>query len=132
VTHLLDARALIWSQDDPSRLGASATRTLQNRANVLVVGIETIWEIGIKTAIGKLKLARPFRDWIDKAIADLGLVVLPIDLDHVQKQNDLPFHHRDPFDRMFAAQSVLSGMPGMPVVSNDVIFDAYGVNRIWD
>jgi PIN domain nuclease of toxin-antitoxin system len=52
---------LIWSQDDPGRLGASATRALQERANVLVVGIETIWEIGIKTAIGKLRLPIPFR-----------------------------------------------------------------------
>jgi PIN domain nuclease of toxin-antitoxin system len=129
VTHFLDAHTLIWSQDDPGRLGASAATTLQDRANVLVVGVETIWEIGIKTAIGKLRLAKPFRDWIDKAIADLGLVVLPIHLDHVEKHNGLPFHHRDPFDRMLAAQSLLSGMP---VLSSDVIFDAYGVNRIWN
>jgi PIN domain nuclease of toxin-antitoxin system len=129
VTHLLDAHTRIWSQDDPSRLGASATTTLQDRANVLVVGAETIWEIGIKTAIGKLRLAKPFRDWIDKAIADLGLVILPIQFDHIEKHNALPFHHRDPFDRMLAAQSLLSGMP---VVSSDAIFDAYGGNRAWN
>jgi PIN domain nuclease of toxin-antitoxin system len=128
VTHLLDAHTLIWSQDDPSRLGAAAKTVLQDPANVLVVGTETVWEIGIKTAIGKLRLAKPFRDWIDKAIGDLGLVLLPIELDHIEKHNALPFHHRDPFDRMLAAQSLLSGMP---VVSSDAIFDAYGVSRVW-
>jgi PIN domain nuclease of toxin-antitoxin system len=128
VTHLLDAHTLIWSQDDPSRLGTGARQALQNRSHVLTVAIETIWEIGIKVAIGKLKLAKPFREWTDFAVADFGLVILPIELAHVERQMTLPHHHRDPFDRMLVAQSLVLGIP---VISNDVIFDAYGVARIW-
>ncbi len=129
MTHLLDAHTLIWSQDDPNRLGATAGAVLQNRASVLGVGIETLWEIGIKVSLGKLKLAKPYRQWVDTAIADLGLAILPVGLDHVERQTTLPFHHRDPFDRLLAAQSLVENLP---VVSNDTVFDLYGVPRVWD
>ena len=129
MTHLLDAHTLIWSQDDPGRLGAAAAVALKDASHVLGVGAETIWEIGIKVGIGKLKLAKPFRQWIDYAIADFGLVVLPVQLDHIERQTTLPHHHRDPFDRMLAAQALVLGIP---VIGNDAIFDAYGVTRIWD
>lgn len=129
MTHLLDAQALIWSQEDPNRLGPAALLALQDPANDLAVGIETIWELGIKTAIGKLTLNKAFRTWIDTAIADLGLAIVPIRLDHIDRHNSLPFHHRDPFDRLLIAQSLVGGIP---VVSSDAIFDAYGVARVWN
>jgi len=61
-------------------------------------------------------------------MADLGLIILPITLDHADRQSGLPFHHRDPFDRLLAAQALVEGIP---VVSADAIFDQYGANRIW-
>lgn len=127
--HLLDTHTLIWSQDDPSKLGATASAVLQDPGQALAIGIVTAWEIGIKVAIGKLQLSKPYREWIDTAIANLGLVVMPITLDHIEHQIALPFHHRDPFDRLLAAQSLVDGIP---FVSGDAIFDAYGVNRIWN
>lgn len=61
-------------------------------------------------------------------MAELALIVLPITLDHAERQAGLPFHHRDPFDRLLAAQALVEGIP---LVSDDAIFDQYGVNRIW-
>lgn len=129
MTHLLDAHALIWSQDDPSQLGAAAAAVLQSRANTLAVGIETIWEIGIKVSLGKLRLSKPFRAWVETAITDLDLAIVPLRLDHVERQTTLPFHHRDPSDRLLAAQALVENLP---VVSTDGIFDRYGVTQVWD
>ena len=69
-----------------------------------------------RSAIGKLPLSLPYRPWMDKAVADLGLAVLPITLDHAERQVGLPFHHRDPFDRLIAAQALVEGIP---LVSGD-------------
>jgi PIN domain nuclease of toxin-antitoxin system len=65
---------------------------------------------------------------VEKAIVDLQLTILPIALDHAERTTLFPLHHKDPFDRMLAAQSLVNGVP---LLSADVIFDAYGVNRIW-
>ncbi len=89
----------------------------------------TLWEIGIKVALKKLTLSKPFRLWVETAIHDLVLTELPIEIDHIERQMTLIHHHRDPFDRMLAAQALVIGIP---VIGNDAIFDAYGVNRIWD
>lgn len=129
--YLVDANALIWSQDDPEKLGASAKEVLTDFSNELLVGKGTLWEIAIKVSTGKLQLSKPLRDWIDVAVQDLKLLVVEIDLRHILQVADLPFaaKHRDPFDRILAVQSIGSNMP---VVSSDSIFDAYGVIRIWD
>ena len=66
---------------------------------------------------------------MDKAVADQELAILSITLDHTEHQISLPFHHRDPFDRLIAAQAIVEGMP---LVSADAIFDSYAVNRIWE
>ena len=126
--HLVDAHSLIWALDDPSKLGLAALTALQDPANELVLSACTMWELSIKSGLTKLKLSLPFRQWMEKAIADLGLIVLPITLDHAERQAGLPFHHRDPFDRLLAAQSLVEGIP---LVSTDVMFDRYGVIRVW-
>jgi PIN domain nuclease of toxin-antitoxin system len=126
--HLVDAHSLIWALDDPSKLRAAASTAMQSSANELLVGAGTIWEFSIKCGLGKLTLSLPFRQWMEKAIADLDLIVMPITLDSVDLQAGLPFHHRDPFDRLLAAQALVEGIP---LVSADAIFDQYGVMRIW-
>ena len=126
--YLVDAHSLIWALDDPSKLGATATTALQDPENELLLSAGTMWELSIKSGMAKLKLSLPFRRWMEEAIADLGLTVLPITLDHAERQAGLPFHHRDPFDRLLAAQSLVEGIP---LVSADVMFDRYGVVRIW-
>jgi PIN domain nuclease of toxin-antitoxin system len=88
----------------------------------------TIWEVAIKVGLKKLTLALPYRQWMERAVSDLGLTLLPITVEHADIQISLPGHHRDPFDRLLAAQSIAEGVP---VVSIDAVFDLYGVQRIW-
>ncbi len=126
--HLLDAHSLIWAVDDPSKLGAAAVTALQDPANELAISAATVWELSIKSGLTKLTLSLPFRRWMDKAMADLGLTVLHITLDHAECQAGLPWHHRDPFDRLLAAQAIVERIP---LVSADAIFDQYGVRRVW-
>ncbi|MCO6458706.1 MAG: type II toxin-antitoxin system VapC family toxin [Pirellulaceae bacterium] len=126
---LVDAHTLLWSQDDTTRLSAVATTTLTDPAHDRLVSIATVWEIWIKVAIGKLGLSKPFRVWMDTAITDLAATVLPITLDHVERQTQLEFHHRDPFDRLLIAQSLAEDIP---LISSDARFDSYDVKRIWD
>jgi len=127
--HLLDSHTLIWAVDVPAMLSALAMSVIQNTANELLISAASIWEIAIKCGKGRLPLSLPYRRWVDQAIADLDLTILPITLDHAERQVSLPFHHRDPFDRLLASQSLVENIP---LVSGDAVFDTYGVTRIWD
>lgn len=109
-------------------LGSQASAELRNKGNGLYVSAATIWELSIKSGIGKLNLSQAFRPWMEKAMSDLGATVLPITIETADLHSSLPPHHRDPFDRMLAAQSITESMP---LVSSDAIFDQYGVQRIW-
>jgi PIN domain nuclease of toxin-antitoxin system len=125
---LLDSHALIWAVDDPSRLGYRAASELANPANDLFLSAGTIWEIAIKVGLKKLALSLPFKVWMTQAVADLGLVVLPITVESADAQTALPSHHRDPFDRLLVAQAKTENIV---LVSTDVIFDQYGTQRLW-
>lgn len=127
--YLLDAHTLLWSQDDVSRLSEMAMATLLDPVHDRLVSIATIWEIGIKVATGKLSLTKPFRVWIDVAINDLAITLLPITLEHIHRLTTLEFHHRDPFDRLLIAQSLVDDIA---LIGCDPQFDAYGVKRIWN
>ena len=125
---LIDAHALIWAADDPTRLGSQAAVELRNRSNQLLLGAGTLWELSIKVGLRKLSLSLPYRQWVGKAIADLGLSVLPITVDYADVQAGLTQHHKDPFDRLIVAQALVEAIP---VVSADPQLDAYGITRIW-
>jgi PIN domain nuclease of toxin-antitoxin system len=128
VRHLIDAQALIWYVDQDHLLTWPARAAISDPANELVLSAGTIWEIGIKVGLGKLSLSLPYRLWMDTAIADLDLELLPITVEYADVQAGLPGHHRDPFDRLLAAQALKDGLP---LISADAIFDQYGVRRIW-
>ncbi len=125
---LLDAHTLIWAVDDPSQLGSQAAASLRDANNELLLSAGTIWVLSIKVGLGKLTLSLPYRQWMTKAITDLGAIVLPITVEHADVQAGLPFHHRDPFDRLLVAQSQVESVR---VVSSDTIFDDYGTPRLW-
>lgn len=125
---LLDAHALIWSVDDPSKLGPDATVAMRDESNDLLLSAGTIWEVSIKVGLRKLELSLPFEQWMDRAIADLGVVLLPISVAHADAQMKLPRHHGDPFDRLLAGQAKVENLS---IVSGDAIFDHYGVSRVW-
>jgi PIN domain nuclease of toxin-antitoxin system len=84
--------------------------------------------MAIKLSLGKLTLAQPFERFIPEQLQLNRIEVLAIEFAHVTAVTGLPFHHRDPFDRLIAAQCQTEGLP---VISNDPAFDAYSVRRIW-
>lgn len=84
--------------------------------------------MSIKHSLGKLELGRPFSELIPQQLETNALSVLGVDVPHVVELVTLPFHHRDPFDRMIIAQARVESLP---VVGDDAAFDAYGVRRIW-
>jgi PIN domain nuclease of toxin-antitoxin system len=125
---LIDTHTLIWAMDDPSKLSASATKALQDPANDLLLSAATVWELAIKIGQKKLALSLPYRVWMEKAIADLGLALLPVTVEYAERQADLPPYHKDPFDRLIIAQALVEGVG---VVCSDAAFDAYGIMRVW-
>jgi PIN domain nuclease of toxin-antitoxin system len=125
---LLDSHTLIWAADDPAKLTARAQALLQDPSHDRLVSAASPWEIAIKFSLGRLPFSLPYRQWMDKAIADLGLILLPITLDHAERQASLPWHHRDPFDCLLVAQAQVESMP---IVSADAILDSYAITRIW-
>ena len=125
---LLDTHTLIWAVDRPSLLGQDAKVVLENMDQALMLSAATLWETAIKVGLNKLILSISYRQWMTHAITDLGIQVLPITIEVADAQIRLPYHHRDPFDRWLAAQALIEDLI---LVSNDPIFDQYGVNRLW-
>jgi PIN domain nuclease of toxin-antitoxin system len=91
------------------------------------MSVASAWEIGIKTSLSKLDIAEPVDLFIRTLLDGLGMQLLGIDLRHVAVMQTLPFHHRDPFDRMIVAQALTENCA---LASNDTIFDTYGITRI--
>ena len=79
---LLDSHAVIWAVDHPSKLSQQAAALLEDPANDLLLSAATIWEIAIKVGLNKMSLSLPYRQWMNRAIADLGLVLLPITVEY--------------------------------------------------
>ena len=126
---LLDTHSLIWAVDQPARIGAAARLELENTSNDILVSAAKIWELSIKVGLGKLTLTRAYREWMSQAVADLGASILPITIDFAEAQSTLPWHHRDPFDRLLVAQAIVENIP---LVSGDEAFDQYGIQRLWN
>ena len=125
---LLDSHALIWYVDQDFLLSDGARAAVSDPSNDLLLSAATIWEIAIKVGLGKLTFSLPYRRWISQAMADLGVAVLPLTVDYADAQTRLPFHHRDPFDRLLVAQAQIERIP---LVSRDPIFDRYDIVRLW-
>lgn len=125
---LIDTHTLIWAMDDPSKLSGLATTALQDPANDLLLSAATVWDMAIKFGQGKLRLSLSYRTWMEKAIADLGLAILPVTIEYAEQQAQLPTYHKDPFDRLIIAQAMIENIP---VVCDDAAFDAYGISRVW-
>lgn len=125
---LLDTHTLLWSADDPARLSPAAAAAVRDPGNDRLLSAATIWELAIKYGQGNLKLSLPYRQWMERAIADLLLDVLPVTVGYAERQAGLPAHHKDPFDRLLIAQALVEGIP---IVSVDAQLDAYGITRLW-
>ena len=124
---LLDTQALFWWFDDVPAVSPTARRTIAGTGNEVIVSAASVWELAIKTKIGKLN-AQPLLDRLAEYLTEQGFLSLPITLDHAVRAGLLVQHHKDPFDRMLAAQAQAENLP---IISNDPVFDKYSVRRIW-
>lgn len=125
---LLDTQALLWFVLNDDRLSKKARESIAPAASLIFVSPASLWEIAIKISLGKYALPVSFADFWEQQMLINDLVLLPISIAHTARVADLPFHHRDPFDRLIIAQSLVEGIP---VVSSDELFERYGVERIW-
>lgn len=125
---LLDTHALLWSVTGDSRLSRKAESALANMSCEIFVSAATVWELTTKYRIGKLEGAAPFVQHIESTFRRLGLHGLPIGIDHAHKAGSLAGEHKDPFDRMLIAQAL---MEDLTLVSNEKLFDGFGVRRLW-
>ncbi len=126
---LLDTHTILWFWwDDPS-LSANAKAIISDPANQKFVSIASPWEVAIKVSLKKLDIGGPYPGFFRQHILRSCFDWLPTKEDHFDGLLGLPFHHRDPFDRLLISQAI---MEQMPLISCDNIFDAYGVNRIWN
>jgi PIN domain nuclease of toxin-antitoxin system len=124
---LLDTQAFLWFLLDDERLSAHAKTSIE-QTEVLYLSPASHWEIAIKIALGKYSLPESFAQFMARELVSNNITILPIEISHTAHLTDLPFHHRDPFDRLIIAQSLAEQLP---VVSVDVQFDAYGIKRVW-
>ena len=126
---LLDTHTLLWYRSaDAAKLSAAARSAIDDPDNDKYVSAATAWEVVTKHMLGKLPNAGVLTVDFTRAILDAGYWPLPITTEHAQDAGALPLHHRDPFDRVLIAQSLAERMP---LVSNEALFDRYGVRRIW-
>ena len=126
--YLLDTHALLWITTDDERLSDRVKDIYLNAENVIYFSMASVWELAIKTSIGKIKFEKDLDDFIEVHVKGNNISILKIELPHVLRIADLPFHHRDPFDRLIIAQAIEDNLS---ILGSDSIFDRYKVNRIW-
>ena len=125
---LLDTQALLWFLLNYSRLSGKALEIIIDADGLTLVSPASLWEIAIKISLVKYALPTSFESFWTEQLQINDFTVLPISVSHTARVVTLPFHHRDPFDRLIIAQSLEEEVP---VVSSDTLFDQYGANRIW-
>ncbi|MBC7870889.1 MAG: type II toxin-antitoxin system VapC family toxin [Chitinophagaceae bacterium] len=125
---LLDTQAFLWWDEAPEKISANASVIFQNQANTFLLSFASIWEMQIKVQLGKMHLRLPLEKLIEDQKQNTGLVLLPINLAHIFHLDMLPFHHKDPFDRLLIAQAVIEDIP---IMSSDAMLANYKVQIIW-
>ncbi len=124
---LLDTHTFLWALREDRKLSPKARGILAQTQVSKSLSLASVWEMTIKSSLGKLKVGIPLELAVLRA-RSRGLNLLPIDLKHVLRVETLPWHHRDPFDRLLIAQSLTEDLP---ILSQDGLLDQYGVRRIW-
>jgi PIN domain nuclease of toxin-antitoxin system len=123
---LLDTHTFLWGLSEADKLSAAARRAIASSETFW--SIASIWEALIKTQVGKLPLPVPVGPYLISKMTANGVSVLSIQLEHVLRVEQLPMHHRDPFDRMLIAQAMEEGLP---IITADPLFSRYPVEVIW-
>jgi len=113
--------------DDDARLSATARTLIEDGENDILPSAGSLWEMAIKISLGKLSISQPFDTFIPEQLAANGIALLQIRVSDTARLIALPFHHRDPFDRLLFAQALVNDLP---IIGVDSAFDAYGVKRL--
>lgn len=128
---LLDTHTFLWYYSGVSDLSPKARQVIENPSNNFFVSVVSLWEIAIKNSLGKLDLDASL-DAFFKDIVNKGFRIMPIDLAHILQSSTLPFHHRDPFDRLLIGQAIAEQMS---LVTKDSFFERYclssGLQIVW-
>jgi PIN domain nuclease of toxin-antitoxin system len=121
---LIDTHAALWLLDEDKRLSPSADQMLTDASNEVLLSAAVVWEVAIKQSLGKLDAP----DGFSAMLIDGGATPLPVSIEHARAVGSLPWHHRDPFDRLLVAQATLENAV---VVSSDDRLRAYDVQVAW-
>lgn len=128
---LIDTHVFLWFIGNSKELSKTAEKTIEDGSNEIFISIASLWEISVKTALGKLSIKGNYESVIDD-LNDNSIQILPITFAHTVEQNNLAFHHRDPFDRIIIAQAIVEKID---FISVDKVFDDYikgkAIRRIW-
>jgi PIN domain nuclease of toxin-antitoxin system len=128
MTLLLDTHTVLWFWWNDPQLSADAPSHICDAANRKLVSPATPWEVAVKVSIKKLDIGGPYRGFFPQHMLRNNFEWLPVTDDHLAALVGLPFHHRDPFDRLLIAQAIVEDIP---VVGADPAFDLYPVRRVW-
>jgi PIN domain nuclease of toxin-antitoxin system len=125
---LLDTHAFLWWVEGTPALGRRARAAIADPANDVFFSIASCWELTIKLSLGKIRLTQRLDRFIPEQLTINGFSLFAVELRHVMGVAELPFHHRDPFDRLLAAQA---RQDQLAIVSADRVFRRYGVTVVW-
>jgi PIN domain nuclease of toxin-antitoxin system len=125
---LLDTHAFLWFAAGDPRLPTRARRRIEDTANDRFLSVASVWEMAIKLSLGKLTLAISLDTLIEEGAVNNGFSLLDVRREHALAVTHLPFHHRDPFDRLLVTQAMTDKMA---IVSNDAELEAYPIQRLW-
>jgi PIN domain nuclease of toxin-antitoxin system len=128
VNILLDTHCWLWWISEPARLKDDARRLIEDSLNTILLSVASSWEIALKYSIGRLDLPEPPEHFVPKRLMRDGISSLPIEHVHALHVAGLPYHHKDPFDRLIISQAQIEGVPIMTV---DRQFEAYDIEIIW-
>ncbi len=125
---LLDSHTLIWATSSPESLSTAAASLIDDAANDILISAASAWEIATKVRLGKLPEARRLEQNFLHLLDRAGYTLLPISVEDALRAGRLPAPHRDPFDRILAAQALTLNIP---ILSLDPQLDLFGIHRIW-
>ena len=125
--NLLDTHTLIWFLNGENELSSKARKSIEKKGAVNFVSIASLWEMAIKTSLGKLEMKTPFNK-VAEQINDNGFQILPITFSDTLVLLSLPFHHKDPFDRIIISQSINNKLK---IIRRDNCFEKYQIDLVW-
>ena len=125
---LLDTHSFLWFVLGDPQLSSTTLARILDPANAKPISPASYWEIAIKIRVGKLTLQESYETFMQRGISGNGFVILSIEPKHTAVLTTLPFHHRDPFDRLLVAQAMVEKVP---ILSADAALDTYPVTRLW-